>query len=182
MLQLIKRSTINTVPIKQEIYLPVRVYSININYRYVCDVCHLSFSKMYNLNKHIYGKHQQDVKRECGKCRKSFSCWDNLRQHQAICQTIHFKFPCCHKILLESVIKYMGLHSVPSCDTCQEQFVVLDNLQVYRTKAQHTRKDPSNPASVGKNMKQRRLPFLQLLTLIWHQNDFSSDWKRKQHS
>ena len=158
----------------QSLQLPVRVCSVNfrmdhnnldynnmdygtMDSHYVCDLCDITFTRDDNLKRHMESKHGWDTKQghTCGECGKSFSRKDALRRHQLTCQAIHFKCPRCHRMLkdITSLTRHMGLCPIPTCGTCQEQFVNLDQLREHQ-KSHWKRKATSNP--LAHKLKKRK--------------------------
>ena len=129
----------------------------NMDSQYVCDLCEISFSRNNNLQRHMDSKHGQDTKQghTCGECAKSFNRKDNLRRHQLTCQAIRFKCPRCHRIFKDIALltRHMGLCPVPTCGTCQEQFVDLDQLREHQ-KSHRKRKATSDP--LAHKLKKRK--------------------------
>ena len=120
----------------------------NMDSQYLCDLCDISFTRNSDLKRHMESKHGWDTKQghTCGECGKSFSRKDALRRHQLTCQAIRFKCPRCHRVLkdIASLTQHMGLCPVPTCGTCQEQFVNLDQLREHE-KSHRKRKTTSDP-------------------------------------
>ena len=155
---------INRAATPQSLQLPVTVCSVNfrmdhnldynnldystMDSQYVCDWCDISFSRDDALKRHMESKHGRDTKQghTCGECGKVYNRKDNLRRHQLTCQAIRFKCPRCHRVLkdIASLTRHMGLCPVPTCATCQEQFVNLDQLREHQ-KSRRKRKATSDP-------------------------------------
>ena len=164
---------INTAAAPHSPQLPVTVCSVNfrmdhnldynnldystMDSQYVCDLCDISFSRDDALKRHMESKHGRDTKQghTCGECGKSFSRKDALRRHQLTCQAIRFKCPRCHRVLkdIASLTRHMGLCPVPTCGTCQEQFVNLDQLREHK-KSHQKRKATSDP--LAHKLKKRK--------------------------
>ena len=134
---------INRAPPSHSLQLPpnFRMVYNNMDYSamdspYVCDLCDISFTRNSDLKRHMESKHGQSAKQEhtCGDCGKGFSRKDALRRHQLTCQAIRFKCPRCHRVLKDivSLTQHMGLCPVPTCRTCQEQFVELGQLREHQ--------------------------------------------------
>ena len=167
---------INRAPPSHRLQLPVRLCSVNFrmdynnldynnmdqsemdyNSQYVCDLCDISFSRDDNLKRHMKSKHGRDTKQghTCGECGKGFSRKDILKRHQLTCQAIRFKCPRCHRVLkdIASLTRHMGLCPIPTCATCQEQFVELDQLREHQ-KSHRKRKTTSDP--LAPKLKKRK--------------------------
>ena len=156
---------INRAATPQSLQLPVRLHRANfrmdhndldynnmdystMDSHYVCDLCDITFTRDDNFKRHMESKHGWDTKQghTCGECGKSFSRKDALRRHQLTCQAIRFKCPQCYHVLkdIASLTLHMGLCLVPTCGTCQEQFVDLDQLREHQ-KSHWKRKVASDP-------------------------------------
>ena len=155
---------INRAPPSHSLQLPpnFRMVYNNMDYSamdspYVCDLCDISFSRDDNLKRHMESKHGRDTKQghTCGECGKGFSRKDALRRHQLTCQAIRFKCPRCHRIFKDivSLTRHMGLCPVPTCRTCQEQFVELGQLREHQ-KSHRKRKTTSDP--LAPKLKKRK--------------------------
>ena len=125
--------------------------------QYVCHLCDISFTRNSDLKRHMKSKHGRDTKQghRCGECGKGFSRKDILKRHQLTCQSIRFKCPRCHRIFKDivSLTQHMGLCPVPTCHTCQEQFVELDQLREHQ-KSNRKRKTTSDP--LAPKLKKRK--------------------------
>ena len=130
---------------------------MNYNSQYLCHLCDIPFSRQDALKRHMESKHGQGTKQGhiCGECGKGFSRKDALKKHQLTCQTIRFKCPRCQRTLkdIASLPRHMGLCLVPTCATCQEQFVELHQLKEHQ-KSHRRRKATSDP--LAHKLKKRK--------------------------
>ena len=165
---------INRAATPQSLQLPVRLHRSNfrmdhkdldynnmdyspMDSHYVCDLCYTTLTRDDNFKRRMESKHGRDTKQghTCGECGKSFSRKDVLKRHQLTCQAIRFKCPRCHRVLkdIASLTWHMGLCPVPTCGTCQELFVDLDQLREHQ-KSHRKRKATSDP--LAHKLKKRK--------------------------
>ena len=175
---------INRAPPHPEVQLAARLHRVNfrmahskmdynnldygtMDSHYVCDLCDISFTRKGDLKRHMESKHGLDTKEghTCADCGKSFNCNDNLRRHQLTWQAFRFKCPRCHRILkdIASLTRCMGLCPVPTCGTCQEQFVDLDQLREHQKSHWKLKATSDRLAHKLKKRKTRRVVPLSCL-------------------
>ena len=126
---------------------------MDYNSQHVCHLCDIPFNRQDALKRHMESKHGRDTKQGhiCVECGKGFSRKDALKKHQLTCQTIRFK--CGMLKDIASLTWHMGLCTVPTCATCQEQFVELHQLKEHQ-KSHRKRKATSDP--LAHKLKKRK--------------------------
>ena len=106
-------------------------------FRFCCDYCPASYTRMYNLRKHIRTNHQSSQELQCSKCSKTFLNKDLLYFHLTECKscTCHL----CNQVFInpQRLEEHLHLHSTDTaqnylCNDCGSIHLDLHSLYVHR--------------------------------------------------